>query len=770
MNKFLLFLAMMLAGAGLQAGTTISGTTNGLFTGTTSSIRMTGTTTNAGVMTGGTFTNASITGTTSWATASGTATTSGTGTYAATSGTAVTSGSASYATLSGSAATSGTGTYAATSGSAATSGTALYATTSGSASTSGTGQYARLSGTATYATTSGSASTSGTAQYATTSGSAATSGTAQYAASSGTAATSGTATYATLSGSATTSGAAATLTGTQNTIYGEWLAKSGSAAQTMRIAADALKGPYGLNMTQQRVYQIDYNNAGRLAWISVGDSMGTLGLGGPFRDWIESRYGIRGAALSGLSILTSGSVSQVDDYTVWETGDPYQVRTSGTITWGQAVAGAQQYMASTSWSVYVIEEPTGGTYTVQYQPLGGAWTTQISGSSATYVSGTRLAVKSFTLSEDMYKIRLFTTSGTVRVIGARGENTGRPGVVSTYVARGGLPMSSEMIVSGSMISPVIADIAPDLVIFHQKDNLSDYPNYAPTVLQRWLSVTGSATDYCLLGTTQTSGTDTDTPLINVWLANYANSQGWAYFDCNQAVGGWAGINRVGWGSPDPVHLDIEASNFLASVFGQQFGLDRTTQTKQLLKTYGDGNGTQYSFGTWSQDAGSRTLRLLSGSASSSILSFPYYGDPPGLTGMGFERRGKTGSDAQALMFLTSRPGYNWNCGWLSGYGNLTVGLGSAYQEQSMVRAIQGDGSFASIEAIQTGGSGSAPAIQVKPSVGGTNSFVVTKDGSVTALSLTLQSGTTTAPSNTATPVGWATFTNANGTFKIPLYQ
>jgi hypothetical protein len=399
-------------------------------------------------------------------------------------------------------------------------------------------------------------------------------------------------------------------------------------ASSSYIQQDKIFLTQPLLKTFQKITSIDFpQTLASFTFLGVGDSMGWRKPTFAIMPYLWNRYGIGGAVFDGLVKRAFGNVTTTwapneANYTLWETGEVAFVGSGGSVEWGiqdGLPAGVNAgYVYSNQITVYSVASATGGTFKVQYSTDRSTWTdvTTLTSINTTDPTGPKALISTGTApSLGYYTWRVLGLTGTSIIISAKILNTSDPGAVCGLIFRGGMTIASSNTVLSAIFNPIIANVAPDLVMWEQKDNPEDYVTGLPTYLNRWDSCFTAASaqpDWVLVGTNDTQANDTNTRQIRQTTKQVADSRKLAYYDFNEAIGGWDGIQRMRWdwdstGTYDPVHLNDNAQRVGGQIFLRSAGLFTTPYKSDISQNVNDGGTLIYSLN--SNSIGSTPLNV-----------------------------------------------------------------------------------------------------------------------------------------------------------------
>ena len=195
-------------------------------------------------------------------------------------------------------------------------------------------------------------------------------------------------------------------------------------------------------------------------------------------------YGVSGYGIGTLSAVYAGGAELISAaFTTWMSGDYHSVPSGGTVEFNRN--GSLSIPGRTCWLYYVVE-PGAGTFKVQTSSNGAAYA-DVSGYTNVSCDGT-LAGVAITFQAAAYgscKIKVTGLTGSVKIIGAAVYDSASsgyetPGVVVHSIAKGGIDMSQSKLTPAAIAEPILASIAPNVVVQSHIDGAAaitaDFPD------------------------------------------------------------------------------------------------------------------------------------------------------------------------------------------------------------------------------------------------------------------------------------------------------
>ena len=296
----------------------------------------------------------------------------------------------------------------------------------------------------------------------------------------------------------------------------------------------------------------------------VGDSL-MAGQQNYLRQLLVDIYGDAGQSYGYLAVSATagGAAAPSADYTRWINGIYYNLPSAGSITWKNNTTDP---ILGDTIKVAYLKESGGGTFKIQSSIDGGTtWvdeTTGIDASNATTIC----AIASVTTKSNpsWYCVRVVGTSGTVKILNAQVLNAQTRGVCCMTTAFPGLGIDSMATTPSAIVSPIMADFAPDLVIYLNNDNLD---TTSLTTFYNNIRAGYSANDWIFEGLHPQGPTITGnqtSEVQNPAIKAFALSVGQSYFDGYSWGGTFAKLYAAGY-TNDDIHLSPNGYSYEASM-------------------------------------------------------------------------------------------------------------------------------------------------------------------------------------------------------------
>jgi hypothetical protein len=214
-------------------------------------------------------------------------------------------------------------------------------------------------------------------------------------------------------------------------------------------------------------YREALNNGVRPSILAIGDSM----VGTAFdaiRDTVTTEYGLRGTGFVDAA-ESGGAVKNTVDVARWITGITYDIQAGQIVTFGRNTVTP---IEGDTFKVYYVRQSGGGTFRIESRVEGGSWAAE--GSDISTAGATAGVVVTITKTEfrKRWMLRVVGVSGTSTIIGAGIRDSKLGGALLTILANGsngGNETDDALACPAAILNPVLADIAPNLVLLSHLD-------------------------------------------------------------------------------------------------------------------------------------------------------------------------------------------------------------------------------------------------------------------------------------------------------------
>ena len=117
--------------------------------------------------------------------------------------------------------------------------------------------------------------------------------------------------------------------------------------------------------------------------------------------------------------------------------------------------------------VFYLATPTGGDFVVSTATNGGGWTSNLTVN--TYSPVTEGRYTNLVLTPASYRLRVDSLSGTNIILGSELFLSTSRGIKPVYLQKDGMALGDFLSVPDAILTPVISNLAPDLIIYHMKE-------------------------------------------------------------------------------------------------------------------------------------------------------------------------------------------------------------------------------------------------------------------------------------------------------------
>jgi hypothetical protein len=300
---------------------------------------------------------------------------------------------------------------------------------------------------------------------------------------------------------------------------------SASAATLSTTNSSALRNFWlAADQTQRPVTVLSFGDSmadsyRSISYCLMNQFVGRLGVAG---------YSLRNYANTLLWNLTNGT-QHIDGPSPFWFSDHFELPPGGGMWWeAQAWPGG---LVCDRLGVFYVAWPGGGRFTLSVSTNSGPWTQllTVDGFSPSTVG----RFTNLDMSLDHYRLRVDSLSGTNVVVGAQVLNRHTNGVHVAFTDYPGIALSDVTNVPLAIRAPIFAALAPDLLIWHMKEDGSEATHQRLLENEQWwsnsipnCSVLYIGTPYASVDLTSTATVDQNTLVRSVAVAFHR-----AYVDC-----------------------------------------------------------------------------------------------------------------------------------------------------------------------------------------------------------------------------------------------
>lgn len=217
-------------------------------------------------------------------------------------------------------------------------------------------------------------------------------------------------------------------------------------------AAETKEGP---------VTVVAFGDSLQIPWRSVGRHLFAT---------LESKIGFSGIALAGQSPNLAvkqllGDTRRIGPDELWWM-DSWELPPGSAMFWTNQAHHTGSLVAD-SLGVHFIASPQAGEFTVSISTNGGPWVPLATVNAFSVEPEGRLAEYSVPL--NLYRLRVESNNGTNRILGPMLVNSTSTGIVPVYLWKDGINLNQILGTPPEVLEPVIANLQPDLIIWHMKE-------------------------------------------------------------------------------------------------------------------------------------------------------------------------------------------------------------------------------------------------------------------------------------------------------------
>jgi hypothetical protein len=186
------------------------------------------------------------------------------------------------------------------------------------------------------------------------------------------------------------------------------------------------------------------------------------------RDTVTTEYGLSGTGFVDAA-ESGGAVKNTVDVARWITGITYDIQAGQIVTFGRNTVTP---IEGDTFKVYYVRQSGGGTFRIESRVEGGSWAAE--GSDISTAGATAGVVVTITKTQfrKRWMLRVVGVSGTSTIIGAGIRDSKLGGALLTILANGsngGNETDDALACPAAILNPVLADIAPNLVLLSHLD-------------------------------------------------------------------------------------------------------------------------------------------------------------------------------------------------------------------------------------------------------------------------------------------------------------
>jgi hypothetical protein len=246
----------------------------------------------------------------------------------------------------------------------------------------------------------------------------------------------------------------------------------------------------------------------------------------------------------------------------------YQVPPGGGLWWSKETSPGG--LLTDHLGVYYVAQPDGGTFTLSVSTNSGPWGSVLAVDGYSPVTEGRFT--NIDLDLDWHRLRVDGQTGTNYILGARLLNYQTNGLNITFIEYPGIGLSDVTNVPLAIRSPVFAALAPDLLIWHMKEDGSDATRQRLVDCEQWWSNAIPCGSVLYVGTPYISVDTNSTWTIdqNTLVRSVAVTYGRAYVDCMTPCHSYWWMVTNGY-MLDETHENPQGSQYLANIAWNDLG-------------------------------------------------------------------------------------------------------------------------------------------------------------------------------------------------------
>jgi len=230
--------------------------------------------------------------------------------------------------------------------------------------------------------------------------------------------------------------------------------------------------------------------------------------------------------------------------------------------------------------VYYVAQPAGGTFTLSVSTNTGPWASVLTVDG--YAPAPEGRFTNIALALDLHRLRVDGQTGTNVILGPQLLNSQSSGIHIAFTDYPGISLGDVTNVPLAIRVPVFRALAPDLLIWHMKEDGSETTRQRLIECEQWwsnavpnCSVLYIGTFYVNLDTNSTWTIDQNTAVRSV-----AVSYGRTYMDCMTPCNSYQWMVTNGY-MADVSHLNYQGSQYLANFIWNDLGFFALRTPREL---------------------------------------------------------------------------------------------------------------------------------------------------------------------------------------------
>ena len=248
--------------------------------------------------------------------------------------------------------------------------------------------------------------------------------------------------------------------------------------------------------------------------------------------------------------------------------DNYQIPPGGGLWWSTEITPAG--ILSDCLGVFYVAQPAGGTFTLSVSTNSGPWGTVLSVDG--YAAAPEGRFTNIALSLDWHRLRVDGQTGTNFILGPQLLNRQSNGLNIAFLDYPGLSLADITNVPLAIREPVFRALAPDLLMWHMKEDGSETTRQRLLECERWWSNAIPNSSVLYIGTPYVSLDTNSTWTIdqNTLVRSVAVTYGRAYMDCMTPCHSYWWMVTNGY-MLDQTHENNQGSQYLANFVWNDLG-------------------------------------------------------------------------------------------------------------------------------------------------------------------------------------------------------
>lgn len=388
----------------------------------------------------------------------------------------------------------------------------------------------------------------------------------------------------------------------------------------------------------------------RVIAIVFGDSMADSyrSIGFCLMDELIQKYGIAGYAMNNyrnhtMPVMSGGALwinmSYSSNILAW---GKYWFTDFGLVTPGGSMTWNNQHhpwgLLCNNLGPLMVKNPAGGDIAISISTNGGPFgIVLVTNTYTAGATGEGFPVL-IDLPLDYYRMKIDGITGSNIVVGPYIEDTTAPGIVATFIDKGGIALRSVTNVSVNIRNPIFKVLSDAgnrtnvTLLWHMKefadqstlDGLIEcdlaWSNSLPDALFKYIGTPLISSDVDYLTT------DTITVVHNEIIRSFAIQAKKDFVDCLNPCVSYQWFSSMGYLSADGVHLPVEGSRYLLPIVWDSYGF--FTGVSNTVASFAQQEGNEVQFGYYTSTNATYTIQY-----STNLNSREWY-DVPGTAGVG----------------------------------------------------------------------------------------------------------------------------------------